>query len=156
MPDQPLPGVAGDDPIDDAVRCLHLLVAGDDLGAPPALARGVRRVAAQQVQNRVWAQHRRDGQLDSFEGRHVCVVVGPPGSPEIDRQANRSVSQVLSFGGDRAEVRHDQLRHIALGAPNREERPLKSPSFDTMMKPCCLAYAQSAESSAAARTTART
>ena len=114
VPDQPLLGMAGDDPIDDAVRCLHLLVAGDDLGAPLALARGVGRVAAQQVQNRVWAQHRRDGPLDSFEGRQVCVVVGPPGSPEIDRQANGPVSQVLPFGGDRAEVRHEQLGHVAL------------------------------------------
>ena len=34
------------------------------------------------------------------------------------------------------------------GAPNREERPLKSPSFDTIVKPCRLAYAQTAESSA--------
>ena len=42
------------------------------------------------------------------------------------------------------------------GAPNSEERPLKSPSFDTIVKPCCLAYAQTAESSAAARPTART
>ena len=58
-----------------------------DLGAPLALARGVGRVAAQQIQNRVWAQHRRDGPLDSFEGRRVGGVVGPPGSPEIDRQA---------------------------------------------------------------------
>ena len=42
------------------------------------------------------------------------------------------------------------------GALYREDRPLKSPSLDTMVKPCCLAYAQTAESSAAARPTART
>ena len=42
------------------------------------------------------------------------------------------------------------------GAPYRDERPLKSPSFDTMVKPCCRAYAQTAESSAVAKPTART
>ena len=41
-------------------------------------------------------------------------------------------------------------------APYREDRPLKSPSLDTMVKPCRFAYAHTAESSAAARPTART
>ena len=114
VPDQALLGVAGDDPLDNAVRRLNLLVTCDDLGSPLPLARGVGRVAAEQVQNRARAEHRRDGPLDPFELRRACVVVRPPRSPEIDRQANRSVSQVLPFGGDRAEVRHEQIRHVAL------------------------------------------
>lgn len=114
VPDQALLGVAGDDPFDNAVRRLDLLVTCDDLGSPLPLARGVGRVAAQQIQNRVGAQHGRNGLPDSFEGRRTCVVVRPPRSPEIDRQADRSVSQVFPFGGDRAEVRHEQIGHVAL------------------------------------------
>ena len=42
------------------------------------------------------------------------------------------------------------------GAPYRAERALKSPSFDTTVEPRSLAYAHTAESSAAARPTSRT
>ena len=125
VPDETLLGVAGDDALDDAVRRLDLLVTGDDLGAPPALARGVGRVAAQQIQNRVRAEHRRDGPLDPFELRRVGVVVRPPGSPEIDRQADRTVAQILALGGDRAEVRHEQLRHVAFVVVVDLRRPVE-------------------------------
>ena len=52
VPDQALLGMAGDDPLADAVGRLDLLVACDDLGSPLPLARGIGRVAAEQVQNR--------------------------------------------------------------------------------------------------------
>ena len=42
------------------------------------------------------------------------------------------------------------------GAPNRNARPLKSPSLDMMTSSCCRAYSQTVGSSAVARPTVRT
>ena len=80
VPDQALLGVAGDDPLDNAVRRLDLLVTCDDLGSPLPLARGVGRVAAQQIQNCVRAEHRRDGPL---VGDHEKVSVSDSGSSGV-------------------------------------------------------------------------
>ena len=125
VPDQALLRMAGDHPLDDAVRRLDLLVARDHLRAPLALAGGVRSEAVEQVQHHVRAEHRRDVSFDSLQRRRPAAALLPPRPPEIDRQADRPVAQVLAFGGDRAHVRHEQFRHIVLVVVMDLRRPVE-------------------------------
>ena len=95
------------------------------------------------------------GRGDRFpEAREGAVVGGEPVAGRIVRQALLGRDQSLVAGDcavhageprqallHRRGARGDQWPTANPmtfgGAPYREERPLKSPSFDTMAKPCC-------------------
>ena len=114
MPDESLFRMASDNALDDLVRGLVLLVAGDDLDAALLLVGGIRREVGQQVEHHVWPEHRVDRLLDALQGRRPSVCLDSPGSPQIHRQADGAVAELLPLGRDRDNVRDEQLRDVAL------------------------------------------
>ncbi len=106
--------MAGDDALDDLVRGLVLLVAGDDLDAALLLVRGVRREAGQEIQDDVRPQHRIDGLFDALQRRRFPVRLDPPGPPQLHRQTDRAIAELLALGSDRDDVRNEQLGNVAL------------------------------------------
>ena len=113
VPDEPLLRVAGDDALDDLVRGLVLLMAGDDLDTALLLVRGVRGEAGQEVQDDVRPQHRIDGLFDALQRRRFAVCLDPPGSPQVHRQTDGAIAELLALGGDRDDVRDEQLGDVA-------------------------------------------
>ncbi len=69
VPDQALLRVAGDDALDDLVRALVLLVAGDDLDPALLLVGRVGGEVGQEVEHDVRPQHRGDRLLELLERR---------------------------------------------------------------------------------------
>ena len=117
MPDQTLLGVARQHALDDLVGRLKLLVAADDLDAALLPVGGKQGEAGQDIQHHMWPQHALSRSLERLKRvvlRIILRAIQMPGSPVLDRQADRPVVVGLALGGHREHVADEQLRHKLL------------------------------------------
>ena len=59
-------------------------------------------------------EHGIDRLLDALQGGRFSICPDSPGSPQIHRQTDGAVAELLPLGRDRDNVRDEQLRHVAL------------------------------------------
>ena len=116
VPDQALLRVAGHDALDDLVRRLVLLVAGDDLDPALLLVGGEGgEVARAGRARRCGRSIDVDRLLEPAAAPAVSAVgLDAPRPPELDRQPDRAVAELLALGGEREDVGHEELRHVLL------------------------------------------
>ena len=81
VPDQALLGVPSHHALDDLVRAIVLLVAGDDLDAALLLVGGVGGEVGQQIEEDVRPQHRLHRLRELLQGRRVAVGLDAPRPP---------------------------------------------------------------------------